>query len=184
MTSQQPITPPAKILLTGPPRCGKTTAVIDIIRSLNLQNAAGFYTEQILERNKRTGFRWVSLDGRSGTLAHINASKAYKVGKYGVNIAEFEKNVVPIIDVERTNAPLLVIDEIGKMECLSRLFVAAIERLFASERSVLATIAEKGPGIIKELKQRPDVRLFTLSRSNREKVVIEIKQLLTPMSAK
>lgn len=84
----------------------------------------------------------------TGILARIDIKSRFKVGKYGVDVTGFERDVVSVLDVEQTNAELFVIDEIGKMECLSRKFVAAVHDLFASERLVLGTVAQKGGGIV------------------------------------
>lgn len=169
----------AKILLTGTPGCGKTTAVIRILEKLKDTEAAGFYTQEIRESKVRKGFKWKRLDGTEGILAHVDIKGAPKVGKYGVDIADFEKSVVPILDVKQSNAELFVIDEIGKMECLSENFVTAVRRLFASDKLVLATIAQKGAGFISEVKNYSNVELFNLSREGRNNVIDKILQILS-----
>lgn len=128
-----------KILLTGQPGCGKTTAVMKIIENLDPHKIAGFYTQEIRRNNIRKGFRWKRLDGVEGTLANIDIKSRFKVGKYGVDVEGFDKNVVPVLDIEQTDARLFVIDEIGKMECFSKKFTAAVRKLFASNKYVLAT---------------------------------------------
>jgi nucleoside-triphosphatase len=164
----------AKILLTGLPGCGKTTAVIKIISTLNTDKVAGFYTQEIRENNIRKGFSWTRLDGATGILAHANTKSPCKVGKYGVDISEFEKSVVPILD---SDAELFIIDEIGKMECFSKKFVAAVRRLFASDKSVLATVARKGSGLISKVKSYPGTKLFSLTAKNRDETIAEILQI-------
>jgi nucleoside-triphosphatase len=171
----------AKILLTGLPGCGKTTAVMQIVESLGCKKVAGFYTEEIRREDKRKGFRWARLDGATGTLAHVGIRGSAKVGKYGVNVASFERQVVPVIDIEQSDAELFVIDEIGKMECFSEKFVGAVRRLFESEKSVLATVAQKGSGLIQEVKDYPGIRLFTLTSENRDETVEEILGILSSL---
>ncbi len=169
----------AKILLTGLPGCGKTTAVMKILENLNCKKAAGFYTQEIRESDKRKGFRWKRLDGATGTLAHIDIKGPFRVGKYGVDVAGFEKAVVPILVLEQTDAELYILDEIGKMECLSGKFVTATRRLFDSEKLVLATVAQKGGGFISEIKKYPNTQLFKLTSGNRDKTINEILQILS-----
>ena len=168
----------AKILLTGLPGCGKTTAIMKIIDALDCEKVAGFYTQEIRQNNVRKGFSWKRLNGADGILAHINIKGPWRVGKYGVDVAGFEESVVPILGVEQTDVELFVIDEIGKMECFSEKFVAAVRRLFASEKSVLATVAQKGTGLISEVKNYHNTELFNLTSSNRDKTVAEILQIL------
>ena len=169
----------AKILLTGLPGCGKTTAVMKIINNLRSDKVAGFYTQEIRQNNVRKGFSWKRLDGADGTLAHIKIKGPWRVGKYGVDVTGFEESVVPILGVEQTDVELFVIDEIGKMECFSEKFVAAVRRLFASEKTVLATVAQKGTGLISEVKKHPNIKLFNLIRSDRDITVAEISKILS-----
>jgi nucleoside-triphosphatase len=174
----------AKILLTGLPGCGKTTAVIRICDALKDMRLAGFYTEEIRHNETRMGFRWKRLDGAEGTLAHVDIKGRFKVGRYGVDIAGFERDVVQILDEARTDVQLFVIDEIGKMECFSLKFVDAVRRLFPGQRAVLATVAQKGAGLIAEVKDYPAVKLFTLTERNRDSVVGEILELLSVLKWK
>ena len=169
----------AKILLTGLPGCGKTTAVMQIVENLNCEKVAGFYTQEIRQNNVRKGFGWRRLDGAEGRLAHVDIKGRFKVGKYGVDIAGFEEAVVSVLDIERVDAELFVIDEIGKMECFSEKFVVAVRRLFASEKSVLATVAQKGAGLISEVKNYPNTELFNLTSAGRNKTVAEISRILS-----
>ena len=149
-----------------------------IIANLNRDKIAGFYTQEIRQGGVRKGFSWRRLDGITGTLAHIDIKGPFKVGKYGVDVADFEKSVVPILDAEESDTKLFVIDEIGKMECFSKEFVVAIRRLCKSDRSVLATVALKGTGLISEIKKEPNTKLFNLTRQNSEKTIEEILQSL------
>lgn len=171
----------AKILLTGLPGCGKTTAVIQIVKNLKDIKVTGFYTRQIREGNVRKGFCWNRLDGVNGTLAHVDIKGPWKVGKYGVDVAGFEKSVVPILDIDQSRADLFVIDEIGKMECFSERFISAVKRLFASDKSVLATVAQKGTGLIREVKNYPETRLFNLTRDSCDKTLAEILEILSSL---
>lgn len=169
----------AKILLTGRPGCGKTTTVMQIIANLDPQKVVGFYTQEIRQGGTRKGFGWTRLDGASGVLAHVDIKGLFKVGKYGVDVTGFGKFVVPVLDIERSGAELFVIDEIGKMECLSEKFVAVVRRLFCSDRSVLATVAWRGAGLIREVKDNPGVKLFTLAGGSHDKITAEILQILS-----
>jgi nucleoside-triphosphatase len=169
---------PLRILLTGPPGYGKTMAVTEIVRALDRSNIAGFYTEEIRESGRRVGFQWHRLDGRSGILAHVNVKSPYHVSKYGVDIEGFDKETVPALDPDATGAELIVIDEIGKMECFSERFVDAVRRLPASRASVLATVALKGGGLIRDVKGWPGAELFHLTPVNRDEVARRVADML------
>jgi nucleoside-triphosphatase len=165
---------PVRILLTGPPGCGKTTAVKRIVEALDKAGIAGFYTEEIREAGVRQGFRWHRLDGQTGILAHVHIESPLRVSKYGVDIRGFEEHIIPLLDPNRAGVSLFAIDEIGKMECFSEKFIEAVRRLLASGRPVLATVAQKGSGFIREAKACPAVRLLHLTRENRDGVTQDV----------
>ncbi|MCK4943696.1 MAG: NTPase [Candidatus Aminicenantes bacterium] len=169
----------AKILLTGLPGCGKTTAIMEIISQLNPDNLAGFYTQEIRQNGIRLGFRWIRLDGLEGILAHVDFKGSFNVSKYGVDVRGFEKAVVPVLDIKQSQAELFVIDEIGKMECFSKKFVETVCYLFASDKLILASVAKKGPGLISEVKNNPEARVFNLTPESRNQISSEILQILS-----
>lgn len=152
---------------------------MQIVANLDTAKIVGFYTKEIRQDNTRKGFSWTRLDGVTGILAHVNIKSSYKVGKYGVDVSGFEKSVVPILDINHTDAELFVIDEIGKMECFSKKFITAVRQLFASDKSVLATVARKGGGLISEVKNYPGTKLFNLTAQSHDNIIAEISQILS-----
>jgi nucleoside-triphosphatase len=69
---------------------------------------------------------------------------------------------------------LIIIDEIGKMECFSELFRHLVSQVLDSDQVVLATIALKGCGFIERTKKRGDVQLIELVEGRRETMVEEV----------
>jgi nucleoside-triphosphatase len=66
------------------------------------------------------------------------------------------------------------VDEIGKMECFSQRFVAAMRALLDSDRRVLATIARRGTGFIAEVRRRGDAELLEVTARSRDLLPEEI----------
>ncbi len=163
----QPPTP-KNVLLTGPPGCGKTTVVRRVIEALAGLRVAGFYTQEVREGGQRVGFEIVGVAGQRCLFAHVDWRSRHRVGRYGVE----PERLGPIIEAELAKSPgeidVYVIDEIGKMECLSTVFVEAVRRLLDGSALVLATVALKGGGFIAEVKARPDVRLVAVDPANRD----------------
>ncbi len=155
------------LLVTGPPGCGKTTLVRKISEDLRDLPVAGFYTDEIREGGERVGFALVGLDGRRGILSHVRTKGPPRVGKYGVDIAGFEAFLGDPRFGDR-GIRLVILDEIGKMECLSPRFRDVVGTCLGSPVPLLATIALHGTPSIEEIKARPDVRVIVMTREDRE----------------
>jgi nucleoside-triphosphatase len=167
------------ILLTGGPGIGKTTLIVSILEAIKHLRAAGFYTCEIRQGGTRKGFELIDLGGRKSLLSHVTLKSPYRVGKYGVDIQGFEE-FLEGIEFFDPSIDLIVIDEIGKMECLSRKFHFLLIHILDSETPVIATIAQKGADIIGQIKLRPDIRLLEVTRDNRDSLVKDISMQLNP----
>lgn len=161
------------IVITGFPGVGKTTLIEKLSEELKSFHPVGFYTSEIREKGIRKGFELISLNKRRGLLSHVDIKSPYRVGKYKVDIESFEDFLDSIEFLDPATC-LIIIDEIGKMECLSGKFKKLIRDILDSEKLLIATIALKGDGIIGEIKKRGDIKLFEITQGNRNSLLLEI----------
>jgi len=161
------------ILITGLPGIGKTTAIKKLAEGLKELGPEGFYTAEIREGAERQGFELIGLDGSRGLLSHVGIKSNYRVGRYGVALGDFEKFLDALM-LARPKTRVIIIDEIGKMECLSQRFKAVVRSVLDSETPVIATVALKGAGFIAEVKNRGDIKLLEMTAGNRAALPVEI----------
>ena len=166
------------ILITGPPRCGKSTLIEKLVNRIEWP-VTGFFTREIKEKGRRVGFSINTLDGREGILAHQNIRSQFRVGKYGLHIKDIEAIAVSSM-IPAKKDEIVVVDEIGKMECFSRLFKETLMRLLDSPNRLIGSIAEKGAPFIQRIKQRDDVVVIEVTARNRDLLV---DQLLDSLKA-
>jgi len=153
------------IFLTGAPSSGKTTVIKKIIKKLP-QPANGFYTEEEKESDRRVGFLMTTLEGEKAYLAHQNIKSDFHIRRYGVSIENIERIAVPSIRPIDNN--IIILDEIGKMECFSEKFKKAATLALDSENIVVGTITIGGTDFILEVKQRPDTEIIEVTEESRD----------------
>ncbi len=156
------------ILITGPPRCGKSTLIEKLVQRLK-GPITGFFTSEIRENERRVGFSISTMDGREGVLAHRRIKGRIRVGRYGVNLSDIDQIAVPSM-MPSSADEWVVIDEIGKMECYSPLFRETLIHALDSDNRLIGSIALKGTPFIEGIKRRDDVRLVRVSEQNRDRL--------------
>ncbi len=160
-------------LLTGSPGSGKTTAIQKIISRLSCE-AGGFYTEEIREGSRRTGFALITMDGRSAVLAHVRIRGSPRIGKYGVDLSVMDGIAVDCLTRAMADKDIVVIDEIGPMELLSKSFREAVMQVLESDVLVLGSIAKRRTDFTDAIKRHPNVRVIEIDRRNREQILVDI----------
>ncbi|GAB0096906.1 uncharacterized protein DMENIID0001_124860 [Sergentomyia squamirostris] len=185
------------ILITGVPGVGKTTIfkkIADDLKSLKVP-IVGFYTEEV--RNGlggRVGFDIVTFDGDRGILARPSKTselasfkRLHKLSRYSVDIESLDQISGPILTSNNTD-PLLLIDEIGKMELFSTLFQDRIRKitndLRIGKRMLIATIpitSRHSSDIIENLRKIDNCQVFEITKTNRNTIYPDIMSSVRKM---
>lgn len=157
-----------KLLLTGPPRVGKTTLVDQLAGDLRESGVPvrGFVTREIREHGRRVGFVAEGIGGGSAILAHAGFHAGPRVGRYHVDVAALEEVAIPAL-TQAGEDEVVVIDELGQMELFSDAFVRAVRHLFERDMTILATVHVKPHPVTDELKARADVEVVEVDQGNR-----------------
>jgi nucleoside-triphosphatase len=144
------------ILITGTPGIGKTTLFRQVALECALFSPVGFFTGEIRELGTRVGFSLTALDGRERVLSHVDLRGKHHVGKYTVDIEGFEAFIGDVL-VTGPGTRLVMIDEIGKMECLSPRFRRRVREILDAAIPLVATVALRGDAGIASIKARDDI---------------------------
>jgi len=161
------------LLITGRPGVGKTTVMVRIAEALEELHPVGFFTREIRVSGAREGFELISLDGRKEILSHRDVKSPYRVGKYGVDVDRFDE-FLATIPFLGSDTPLILLDEIGKMECLSRRFQSLVVEILGSDKTLIATVAVGGTAFMERIKARKDVQLFEITLQNRDTLHLDL----------
>jgi nucleoside-triphosphatase len=158
------------LILTGRPAVGKTTLIKAVVKQLEGQ-AGGFYSEEIFGPGGRKGFRLITLDGQSGVMAHVDINSRSKVGRYGVDVAAIDRIGVAAVRAAIDQKPIVIIDEIGKMEMFSPQFQAIVLKAVSSPKIVIAAAMIDNHPWVAALKSLPNVTVWEVTKENRNEMV-------------
>ena len=156
------------LLVTGPAGVGKTTAMQRLVERLRAdgRRLAGVLSDEVRKVGRRVGFRIGALGGEPRIMAHESFVSPKRVGPYGVDVEII--NYVVDTTLRIVDYDVIIIDEIGKMECFSQRFVTAVETLLSRPIPVVATGALSGSGFFDEVKKRSDCELVHIALDNRD----------------
>jgi nucleoside-triphosphatase len=102
-------------------------------------------------------------------MAHVGF-RSPRVGRYGVDVSAIDAVAETALALDPA-VDLYIVDEIGKMECLSQRFIGAMRALLDSEKRVLASLARSGGGFIREVRELRYAELVELTLRNRDALV-------------
>jgi nucleoside-triphosphatase len=118
-----------------------------------------------------------AASGARDVLAHVGLPGPPTVGRYGVDLAAFERVALPALRTPRTGA-VVVVDELGRMELASAPFRDAVTELLGREVAVVATVQLARHRFTDALKRRPDVRVIQVNEATRNALPAQLMDRL------
>jgi nucleoside-triphosphatase len=160
-----------RILLEGRPGAGKSTIARRLADRLGRDGipVSGFLTEEIRESGRRLGFSLERFGGERDVLAHVDLPGPPRVGRYGVDLAAFERVAIPALE-QAGKDEVAIIDELGKMELASDAFREAVAALLDRPVPVVATVQSASHAFTDALKRRRDVETMRVTTANRDEL--------------
>jgi len=180
--------------ITGPPKSGKTTLLMEIIKELKKRNytIAGITCPEVIKNNRRWGFKIIDLKtNKEGILASIEVPNGPVVSKYRVNMEDLEQiGVTALRNALYDESDIVIIDEIGKMELFSKNFANAVRDLLNSKKPVIGIVPIRSnhPLVLEIKKKRRDTKTYLItrqtSRNQREQIKTEIINSILTLTGK
>jgi nucleoside-triphosphatase len=165
-----------RIFLTGLPGSGKSTVLMKVIENLKKKRfkIGGFITPEIRVKGKRIGFKVIDISsGEEGILASIDQKFGPRLGKYRINLEDFERVALKALDFALNKCNVVCVDELGKMELFSEKFKERVERIFKSSKPAIIVLHRS---LIEEYKKYG--RIIWVTPENRDKLPEEIMKNL------
>ena len=158
-----------RLLLEGRPGIGKTTVARRLLQLLQEAGVpvAGFTPGELRTGRRREGFVVEAVSGAREVLAHVDLPGPPRVGRYGVDLAAFERVALPALG-DAGPGGVVVVDELGKMELASAAFRAAVVDLLGRDVAVVATVQLARHQLTDALRRRPDVRVVRVTEATRD----------------
>lgn len=167
---------PPKIFLTGLPGCGKTTIIRGVAERFP-GYVTGFYTEEVRDaKGRRIGFDLVSHTGERAAFARKEGNARTRVGPYSVFLEPLEDWGLALLRPS-TEHPLVILDEVGKMECLSSAFRKSVLELVGSPHPILGSVALRGGGLIQRIHEDAAVECREVKTENRDRLGRELAEV-------
>lgn len=171
-----------KVGITGVPGAGKTTAILKVIELLENENikVGGMITEPILRGDVRLGFNVMDWETKElDVFAHVNIPSEIRVGKYGLNLEPLEKIGVKALENAISNSDVIIVDEVGKMELESNLFVEIVKKAIDTEKPIVLTLHKKSRNpLLQEIRRRDNVRILEVTAVNKSLLPYRVVKLL------
>jgi nucleoside-triphosphatase len=158
-----------RLLLEGRPGIGKTTVARRLLHLLQEAGVAvgGFTTAELRTGGRREGFLVEAVSGAQEVLAHVDLPGPPRVGRYGVDLAAFERVALPALRTPRTGG-VVVVDELGKMELASAAFRDAVMQLLERDVAVVATVHQARHQFTDAVRRRPGIRVVRVTEATRD----------------
>jgi nucleoside-triphosphatase len=168
-----------RLLVEGRPGIGKTTLARRLVMLLQRAGmpVGGFTTDELRTGGRREGFVVEAISGGRELLAHVDLPGPPRVGRYGVDLAAFERVALAALG-DPGPGGVVVVDELGKMELASAAFCAAVVDLLGRDVAVAATVQLARHRFTDALKRRPDIQVVRVTETTRDALPEQLRDWL------
>jgi len=171
-----------KIGITGPVGSIKAEALKKIIEMLEKDGAVvqGVLVSEINQGTKLIGYSILDLATKKRvTFAQSGIVSRVKIDKLGVDTRLLEELIIPSLQKARTNADYIVIDEVGKLENLTKNVQKEIEETLKSEKPLIVTLHKKSRNpVLQEIRSLEGIRVFDITPINRNILPFKVLRVL------
>ena len=171
-----------KIGITGLPNSGKTYALLRVIDMLKEENLSigGMMDEPLSDGRRKVGFTVKNLfTGESQIFADTETESKIMIGKIGVDLQKFEEIAIPAIKEACEKCDVIIIDEVGKIEVESQLFIDTVKEALDVNKPMILTLHKKFRNpLLQDIRRRDDVRILEVTPTNRNLLPYKIIRLM------
>jgi len=171
-----------KIGLTGLPGVGKTRVLIKVCKMLEkeIKTVGGMISTQIEEDGEVVGWKCIDwASGEEAVFAHRDFESDKVVEEMGLHLEVLEEIGVGALQWAYENADIIVIDEVGKKEVESPMFVQAVQACMEAEKPLMVTLHKKSRNpLLQEIRRRDDIRILEVTYVNRNLLPYKMIKIL------
>lgn len=167
------------ILITAPPKTGKSTVLKKLLSLLSFEETSGLLTEEIRENDVRIGFKTKIVNTKQEyIIAHTSLIDSnVKVGKYSVDPDVIFQSFKNALDTKKS---IFFIDEIGRMQASSKIFLNETYNLLLnnSDSHIIATIVYDDEDFAKRFKELNNVKVIEVTLENRDQLPYKLLDII------
>ena len=171
-----------KIGLTGQPGIGKTGVFVKVCKILEKEGkrVGGMITEEVMDGNMVVGWKCIDwTTGEEGVYAHKDMESNVVIEEMGLDLDILEKIGVNALIWAFENADIIVIDEVGKKEVESPVFVDAVQKCMETDKPLMVTLHKKSRNpLLQEIRRRDDIRILEVTSVNRNLLPYKMIKIL------
>jgi len=159
------------LLVTGEPRIGKTTAVMQVAQILKKRGlkVGGIVSKEITSDNVRTGFEFIDLSTNEKAMLAFTTGKGPRIGKYFVDLEGCRFAAHALIKAIN-NSDVIICDELGPMEFKSKEFIDCVKTMLDVNKPVIVVVHKKlQHPVIDQFRKKANM-LVNVDFQNRNKV--------------
>lgn len=148
------------IAITGKRQVGKTTLLKQLISKTKVE-VAGYQTVPYQLEGEFSGYDMVNVTtGEKKAISRKQSDESFCP-----LVETFEQFGTKLLgEAMQSDAPIIMLDEIGRFERKAQRFISNIHEVLDSEKFVLAVLKKEPIDFIEKIKEREDIILIDLDR--------------------